>query len=236
MSLKILYSNTICHLKIENPKEGQSYGPSEAAALIKLVKSKEFKTCTGLIWTTATNGIFCSGGNLKYYKKQTKRLQGIQTNRQIALSLKMLAECQVPTVALVDGDCLGGGIELLTAFDFVLSTPRSFFGLWQRRIGLTFGWGGGARMEARIGPKKTIQYALRANSFSAFEAQMLGLIDQVVPQSQLEAEALRFILKSQALPQTPFLSIKKWISSNEKSIFEKLWFNKDHRHVLSHFD
>src|SRR5690606_8509059 len=133
------------------------------------------------------------------------------------------------------GDCFGGGVELLSTFDFVVSTPKSFFGLWQRRIGLTFGWGGGIRLEKRVGAKKLIQASLLAHSFSAFEAAQIGLVDLILPAAHIENKALDLIAKLNKRPQVPFLPIKLWTSLKERSIFEKLWFNKDHQDILKKF-
>lgn len=233
--LKYSFLNEICYIAIDNAEAGQSFGATEAADFSKLVKSKNFKTCIGLVWMSADEGLFCSGGNLKLYKAQTQRAQGIKTNRFITSALKLLSELEILTVAVVDGDAFGGGVELLGCFDFVLSTPRSFFGLWQRRIGLTFGWGGGARLEKRLGLKRLVQYALLAQTFSAYEACDLGLVDAILPKTTIKERALSLIQASNKRPKGPFKTIKIWTAVKEQALFEKLWFNKDHRNVLKRF-
>ena len=100
------------------------------------------------------------------------RQPGILANRKIRVQLKQLAHLPVPTLALVDGECYGGGVELLSCFDFIYSTPTSQFGLWQRKVGLTFGWGGGVRLLKRMSEHQLKQLCLEAKTLTALEAKV----------------------------------------------------------------
>ena len=118
--------------------------------------AREIRTCFANAkhksWLLRAQGpVFCSGGQLKDYANLDSSEQGIAVNNEIRAILHELSQMPVAKTALVDGHCFGGGIELLSCFDYVVATPKSLFALWQKRIGLSFGWGGKRRLESRVG-------------------------------------------------------------------------------------
>lgn len=181
----------------------------------------------------APGRVFCSGGNLADYAAMTSANPGRDVNRRISQILDEFSRLEVPTFAVVHGDCLGGGLELISAFDTVIASPHALFGFWQRRIALTFGWGGGRRLEKRVGQKKLTQLALSASTFGSLEAHRIGLIDAVCTETLLMEEALKRVQKNRLLPTAPVAALKTWETSEEQKTFEKLWWGDEHRAVLS---
>lgn len=177
--------------------------------------------------------VFCSGGNLADYAAMTSSNQGRDVNRRISLILDEFSRLCVPTVAVVQGDCFGGGLELLSAFDTVLAAPHSLFGFWQRKVALTFGWGGGRRIEKRIGEKKLTQLAISAATFGAQEAHRIGLIDRVCVEPLLMQEALKHIRQTTQLPNGPVPFLKTWDALMEQNSFESLWWGEEHLAILN---
>lgn len=186
----------------------------------------------GAIVFSAPGRVFCSGGNLADYAAMTSANPGRDVNRRISQTLDAFSKLEVPTVCVVHGDCLGGGLELISAFDLVVSSPNALFGFWQRKIALTFGWGGGRRLERRVGSKKLTQMALTAATFASSEALRIGLIDAICIESLLYEEALSRAKDMLSLPKTPLAPIKNWTADNEQETFEDLWWNDEHRAVL----
>jgi len=92
------------------------------------------------------------------------------------------------TVALVDGHCLGGGLELATACDLVIATERSKFALPEIQLGC-FPPVALADYPRRIGLGRTLELALSGRGFDVAEAQRLGLVDEVVAPDALAARA-----------------------------------------------
>lgn len=219
---------TLCNLKY-----GNSYGPHESQQFSKILKTNKSKF-KALIFSSEGERFFCAGGNLKLYADMKGRQMGILTNRKIRIQLEQLARLPVPTLALVEGECYGGGIELLSCFDFIFSTPTSKFGLWQRKIGLTFGWGGGARLLKRMTEHKLKQLCLEAKTLSASEAWALQLVDQVVHKNKLQKSAHKWSQDILSLPMEPVPGIKR-LTQNEVATFEGLWTNKSHKAALKKF-
>lgn len=191
-----------------------------------------------VLLVTAQGSVFCSGGNLRDQVKQG-RARSLVGNLKIAKLLQKLEALKIPTAALVEGDVYGGGLEMLSAFDHVLTLPHCLFGFWQRRMGLSFGWGGGARMARRISSVRLKTLALEARALTASEAQAEGLIDSVVPRHLAMPEATAWCLRVGSLPRGSVNAIKRVsgadFKAGEKREFEKLWFGKEHRAALQRF-
>lgn len=196
------------------------------------------KTCDALLFR-AEGRVFCSGGNLKDHIDQGAA-KGKAANREITAALGKLSALGIPTIAVVEGDVYGGGLELLSAFDAVMAAPHVLFGFWQRRLGVTFGWGGGARLARRMSSAALLgRLALEARAITASEALDAGLVDRVCPAWSLRHEALSEALRLASLPKSSVAAMKNLrsvptVESNrEQRDFEKLWFGPVHRAFLA---
>lgn len=210
---------------------GNSFGQDIVSEFSAVLKSQKYKA---VLFQSSHPRIFCSGGNLSDYNKLS-RAKCILANRKIRNFLNTLANLPVPTLALVNGDVFGGGLELLSSFDHVIASPRSLFGFWQRRLALTFGWGGGARLEKRMSTGSLKTWSLSTRALDAYAAQNLNLIQEVVATHRLEERAWQWLRQQIALPQEPLALLKNFDAKKEVSFFEKTWFNPSHKKLLAGF-
>ncbi len=227
---------TIGSIVFHDPESRNSFRLETAREFAKLLIKIE-KTCDALLFE-AEGRVFCSGGNLSDHKKQGA-VRGRAANREITKVLSTLNELKIPTVALVDGDALGGGVELLSAFDVVIASPHILLGFWQRRLGLAFGWGGGARLSKRLGGARLSRAGLEARAFTADEALEIGLVDIVTARHARHATAQAELTRLVSWPEqsvSAFKAHKKTSAAEaraERGLFEKLWFGIAHRAFLS---
>jgi len=222
--------DSILTLEFRDASSRNSFSIRAAEELREMCESK--KGSYDAIVFYAPGRVFCSGGNLADYAAMTAANPGRDVNRRISQILDDFSRLTVPTFAVVHGDCLGGGLELISAFDTVLTSPHALFGFWQRRIALTFGWGGGRRLERRVGSKKLTQLALSASTFGSLEAHRIGLVDAVCVEPLLMEEALKRAKKLRDLPKAPVQPLKAWETAKEQQTFESLWWNEEHKAVL----
>lgn len=110
--------------------------------------------------------------------------------RAFANVLTMLAESVKPTVAVVHGPALGGGVGLAAACDIVIASKSATFGLPEGLLGLTPAVIAPVLLE-RISAQRFKRLALLAEPVAADEAKLLGLIDEVVDDAALNARARR---------------------------------------------
>jgi enoyl-CoA hydratase len=214
------------------PEAANAFDLEAAKTLREILKSH--RGVRVLVWR-AMGRCFCSGGDLHAYARLKGRNQGLLVNRQIAKILGELAAYPAATLAIVEGDCWGGGVELLSCFDTVWSVPDAAFGLWQRRIGLTYGWGGWRRLAARMGEARLRERALAGQAFTAFCARQWGLVDEVIPRFALEDRLKEWRRNQLRLPAEPVAAIKSVTGATEAGWFKKLWGNRTHARILAEF-
>lgn len=89
-------------------------------------------------------------------------------------------------VALVNGFCLGGGLEISMACDYIIASEEAELGQPEINLGIIPGWGGTQRLPRRIGLSKALELIITGERIKAEEAARIGLVDKVVPQEKLE--------------------------------------------------
>jgi 3-hydroxyacyl-CoA dehydrogenase / enoyl-CoA hydratase / 3-hydroxybutyryl-CoA epimerase len=108
---------------------------------------------------------------------------------------RRLERLRVPTVACIDGTCLGGGTELSLHCDHRVATDRSStrIGLPEVRLGILPGFGGCVKLPRLIGIQKALGLILGGRPVPAERARRLGLVDRVLPHRALERAVREFV-------------------------------------------
>lgn len=112
---------------------------------------------------------FVAGGDLKEFHSITKKDEAVKMSQRMQSLLNRIEVLSCWTIAFVNGDAYGGGIEIMSAFDFILSAPHSKFGFTQGRFYLTPGWGGLTRLIEKVGRSKALEWQGKAEVKSAEE-------------------------------------------------------------------
>ncbi|MGA2126730.1 MAG: enoyl-CoA hydratase-related protein [Xanthobacteraceae bacterium] len=137
---------------------------------------------------------FQAGADLTWIDAVRKRseAENLQASRATAEAVQRLNLLPVPTIALVQGGCFGGGTGIIAACDVVVAADNALFSLSEVRWGLTAGITVPQLGDA-IGVRQVRRYALTAERFGADEARRIGLVHEVVPLAELEAAGARIV-------------------------------------------
>jgi enoyl-CoA hydratase/carnithine racemase len=100
-----------------------------------------------------------------------------------------VARCRHPTVALIRGACVGGGLEIAAMCDLRIAAQSSRFGIPVGRLGLTMGYGELTGLLALVGKAVALEILLEGRVFDAEEAYQKRLVNRVVPDDKVEGEA-----------------------------------------------
>jgi methylglutaconyl-CoA hydratase len=126
--------------------------------------------------------------------------ENVRVSRRTAESVRRLNTLPVPTVALVQGGCFGGGTGFAAACDVVIAADSAFFSISETRWGLMAGIII-PQLNDAIGVRQVRRYALTGERFDAQEARRIGLVHEVVPAAELEAAGARIV--DQVLQNAP---------------------------------
>jgi enoyl-CoA hydratase len=101
-----------------------------------------------------------------------------------------LAGLPMPTIAAIEGNALGGGLELALCCDIRIASERARLGLPEVRLAVTPGAGGTQRLPRVVGSAKARELILTGRVLTATEAERIGLVNEVVPAGEAVARAM----------------------------------------------
>lgn len=105
-------------------------------------------------------------------------------------AMNAIDECRKPVIAAVNGFCLGGGLELAIACDFIYVSEKAKLGLPEVGLGLYPGWGGTQRLSRLIGPGRAKELVFTGRILSAQEAIVWGIANRICNPEDLLSQAL----------------------------------------------
>ena len=120
------------------------------------------------------------------------RAENLRVSRLTADATRRLQDLPVPTIALVQGACFGGGTGFVAACDIAIAAEDAIFSIAETRWGLMASIIIPQLADA-IGVRQLRRYALTAERFDAHEARRIGLVHDVVPSADLAAAGARLV-------------------------------------------
>ncbi|MEF8713462.1 MAG: 3-hydroxyacyl-CoA dehydrogenase NAD-binding domain-containing protein [Accumulibacter sp.] len=181
-----------------------SWVMNELAQLLDQFDSKPPK---GLIFRSGKAAGFIAGADIQEFTQLDTAEKGIELVARGWHLFNRLAAVSYPTLALVRGHCLGGGLELALACRYLLvvDEPSTRMGLPEVMLGIVPGWGGMLRLPERIGPQAALDMMLTGKTIDAVKAKRLGLADDCVPARVMDSAAAWLVLANQPRRHPPLL-------------------------------
>jgi 2-(1,2-epoxy-1,2-dihydrophenyl)acetyl-CoA isomerase len=140
---------------------------------------------------TANGSSFCPGADLKWLARCGDPAQGVAELVAVHhLVIRILLHMNVPVVAALNGAVAGGGLGLALAGDYRVAAARATFRAGYFALGLPPDGGASVFLENTLGRLRTMQFLLTNQRLSADEALAWGLVNEVVPDAELEQRAI----------------------------------------------
>ena len=139
-----------------------------------------------LVFASNKKKSFSAGADIKEIQKDSLSLK-LDTVNQLFLKFEHLNFLKI---VLIEGDCLGGGLEWALCFDKILVSDKARLQLPEVHLGLVPGFGGCFRLPKRIGLLESLKMVCSAKSLDSKKAYQLGLADEKVPQLLLRKRAI----------------------------------------------
>ena len=117
--------------------------------------------------------------------------QGAAYGELIQWAMRSVGECIHPTIAMIHGACVGGGLEVALMCDLRICGASSRFGIPINRLGLTMGYGELGGLLSVVGRATALELLLEGRIFGAREAYEKGLVQRVVADEFVETEATK---------------------------------------------
>jgi methylglutaconyl-CoA hydratase len=179
----------VATVTLNRPEVGNAYNAAMLEALIEGLGTLATDQAVRCLVIRGAGKHFQAGadirwlGEVAHYKPAENYAASIATTT----AMQRLNEFPKPTIALVHGACFGGGVGIVCCVDVAFATPDSQFGITEIRVGVA-ATPISTHMVNAIGLRHTRRYALTGERFGAKEAERIGLIHEVVPDSETEAK------------------------------------------------
>lgn len=229
----------IAELVLDNPSARNAISPGMMVDLERHLDTLEGSETLGLLVRGEGGAAFCAGGDLGAVAEHLLEPgAGAGMCAFMTAQLDRLSRLPMVVVAAVEGAALGGGAELLTAVDVVIASEAARIGFVQASLGVSPGWGGGARLVRRVGVHRAVQWLGLAQLHPAAEAVALGLVNRLSPPGEAVRAARALLAPLESLPVEAVrasISVARGTAGpeEEQRLFAGLWGGPAHVEALA---
>ena len=185
--------HNIAHIVFSRPEAANAVNPTFCKDLKTAMAAIKDDDSVRAVAVTAEGKVFCAGGDLKEFKEAGEELPGVVEAMLEDLhdAIYMMNDTPKPFVAGIQGAAGGAGMSLVSAFDLVVSGESSKYTMAYTRVGLTPDGTSSYFLARHIGLRRMMDLTLTNRVLSAEEAESWGLVNRIVPDEDIEAQALK---------------------------------------------
>lgn len=181
MTLRLIQDGPVARLRIDRPDKRNAFTQAMWAALPGLLdEALALPGVRLLLLESATPGVFCAGADIAELLENREDAGWLAANQAaINATQHRLARFPLPTLAFVDGDCVGGGCGLAIACDMRVATPRARMGITPAKLGLVYPLHDVKLLVDLVGPGQARRMLFSGELLGADEALRIGLVEAV---------------------------------------------------------
>ena len=181
MTLSLALSPPLAHLRIDRADKRNAFRHDMWEALPGLVAQAMAAPGTRLmLLESASPGIFCAGADIaELLDRSSDAVWRAANQAAINRAQWELTRAELPTLAFVDGDCVGGGCGLALACDLRVATSRARFGITPAKLGLVYPLHDTKLLVDLVGPSQAKRMLFTGQLLGAEEALRIGLVDMI---------------------------------------------------------
>ncbi len=171
-----------------------------------------------IIFTGAGEKAFCVGADLKERGKRTTDEMYNERRFFRGRWVNAIANMAKPTIAAINGYCLGGGLEVALQCDIRIASDNAKFGMPEVTLGFLPGAGGTQRLPRAIGLQRAKEMILTGKHIDAAEAERLGIVARVVSRSELMPAATALAQSIAKNPRIAVMQAKVALNASQETM------------------
>ena len=233
ISLEIKEEIAYVGFGFKNTKSMTTLDVETMTELLAIVEDIHLKVnhLKGVIFFSHLPNCFLAGADINLIASMTTESDAADKAEQGQNVYNRIEDLSIPTVACIDGICLGGGLELGLACNIILASnsSKTQIGLPEVKLGIIPGFGGTYRLPKKIGLPNALDMILTGKTLKGDKAKRLGLVNEVYPSEVLLLKAPEFFSY-----KAKSLSVKETLTelATENFITRKIIFQKVRESVL----
>ncbi len=179
-------------MTFNNPEKHNAVSFEMWEAAEKILDGFENDPAVRVIVLTGAGGkAFVSGADISKFESERASEEAVQRyNALVEKVYSRIYRFPKPTIAMIRGYCIGGGLNLAMCCDMRFATEASKFALPAAKLGLGYGYNGLRRYIETIGPVATKEIFYTARQFTTTEARRWGMVNEIIADDKLEAAVM----------------------------------------------
>jgi enoyl-CoA hydratase/carnithine racemase len=180
-------ADAVARIRISNPERRNALDHDVLDALAETLPRLDQGIDTRCVLVTGAPPVFSAGYDIASFATETfARDAEALVAHPYHQALKALADFPWPTIAAINGHCLGGALELAITCDLRLCATGAKLGMPPAKLGLVYGHTGLRRFLDTVGLARTKELFLTGRNFEARRAEEMGIVHEVVAEDELE--------------------------------------------------
>jgi enoyl-CoA hydratase/3-hydroxyacyl-CoA dehydrogenase len=175
-----LSTDGLLEIELNRPEQLNALSPDLMAEIVHLLETADLDAVRAVTFEGAGDRAFCAGADITAFSSRDP------ADTDVTPVFQVVNDFPRPTLAKIDGYCLGGGLELALACDLRIATNRSEFGFPEITLGLIPGGGGTQRAMRMLTEARAKELVFRGNRIDADQAHDWGLINRSVTEDSFE--------------------------------------------------
>jgi len=172
-----------------------------------------------LLVRSATPGVFSSGADIGEYREFAGDVDwGMASQGRVSRALGAIRTLSVPSIAVIDGPCVGGGSGIALACDLRIVSERSTFAITPAKLGLVFPHEDTAALVDLVGTAAAKRILLTGFRFDAQWALVRGFVDEVHPADELDAAVAALLAEIAAAAPTSVRAMKRVVELVQQGV------------------
>lgn len=216
-SIFLRQDGAVARLYIDNPQRKNAISRAMWRAVPALVaQALAHEGTRALTVQSATPGCFAAGADISEFEATfSDPAESLRANAEIQEAVNAVAACPVPTLALIDGPCVGGGVSLAVACDVRLASTRSRFAVTPARLGLSYHPDDVARLVRACGRAQASELLFAGQIWGAERGLTAGLVNQIFSIGEFEEAAAQLVASICANSLSANLALKRALAAVE---------------------
>lgn len=194
VGLEFAAEGEIGTLTLARPEKKNAITYEMWSAVPEIVAAVEADPALKVLLITGAGPDFSAGADISEFGRLRSTAEGAASyDRVVEAAVGALAGMRKPTVAMIRGNCIGGGCQISVACDFRFASAEAKLGIPPARLGFVYDFPSTRQLMSLIGPAHARYLLLSAEAVDAARAREIGLVNDVFPAGELEPAVKSFV-------------------------------------------
>jgi enoyl-CoA hydratase/carnithine racemase len=215
---RVAIEDGVALVTLTRPKVMNAVNRQLRAEIIEFARELDEDPAVSVVVITGEGDkAFCAGADLK--ERGQRSVAELYDERRFLRNrwVNSVASMAKPTIAAINGYCLGGGFELALQCDLRIASDNALFGLPEVGLGFLPGAGGTQRLPRAVGLQKAKELIFTGRRIDAREAERLGIVLRVVPQAELMSAAMELARSIACQPRISLIQAKIALNASQET-------------------